>query len=63
MSLVPQQDIVVIEGPYQSPGTATAEAAELLRQTLETYPPCRIISITATGLGLSSRLVAVVETV
>lgn len=66
MPLIPQQDIVVITGPYQlAPGQAhQAAAVEALRATLDKYPPCRIVSITAGGgLMHAYNLTAVIETI
>lgn len=64
--LVPQQDVIVIEGPYiaASPKSVELQAAEILRDKLEDYPPCRIISISSNGGKMHAySLTAVVETV
>ena len=63
MALVPQQDLVVIQGPYSHPSRSYAEAPALLRQRLESYPPCRIISITCRGNMADYTLTAVIETI
>lgn len=65
MPLIPQQNIVVVTGPYtlerdQQPVEA---ATEKLQAILENYPPCRIVSISSTGTGHLYSLSAVVETV
>lgn len=66
MPLVPQQDVVVVMGPYNLARGGRAEDAAVvkLRAILEAYPPCRIVSLTA-GAGLlhSYTLTAVIETV
>jgi len=63
MPLIPQQDIIVISGPYKPIERSQEQAAELLKQALEAYPPCRIVSITGTGNLAAYRLTAVVETI
>lgn len=63
MALVPQQDVVVIRGPYSHPSRSYDEAPQLLRQRLESYPACRIISITCRGNMADYTLTAVVETI
>ncbi len=62
MPLVTQQDIVVLEDLRNANANVYVEA---LRQKLETYPPCRIVSIAMVSnqFGAVSKLVAVVETV
>lgn len=58
MPLIPQQDIVSATGP--NAGSATAA----LHQLLESYPPCRIVSISigVTPIGAAT-VVAVIETI
>lgn len=64
MPLIPQQDIVVVAGPYPPGQSIPQAAAEELRKILSTYPPCRIVSITAGGGPLHAyNLTAVIETV
>ena len=63
MPLIPQQDVIVISGPYKNAVGAYKEAPVLLQQRLEEYPPCRIISITCYGSMTNYVLTAVVETV
>lgn len=65
MPLIPQQTLVVITGPYtlardQKPEEA---AAAKLQAVLETYPPCRIVSVTGSGTIHGYSLTAVVETI
>jgi hypothetical protein len=65
MPLIPQQDIVVIRGPYQvAPGQGTEDvAAQKLKLALESYPPCRIVSINGGGNLHAYVLTAIVETI
>lgn len=65
MPLIPQQSLVVINGPYNlSPGRSSESvAAELLRARLESFPPCRIVSISGINLVTGYSLTAVVETI
>ncbi|MGX1701700.1 hypothetical protein [Microbacterium sp. NPDC055357] len=63
MALVPQQDVIVIRGPYSHASRAYDEAPQQLKQRLESYPACRIISITCRGNMADYVLTAVVETV
>lgn len=66
MPLVPQQDVVVVVGPYQlAAGQSAPEAAaQKLQQILAAYPPCRIVSLTSGGgIGHVYTLTAVIETV
>jgi hypothetical protein len=66
MPLIPQQDILVVTGPYQlaKGQTHQAAAAEKLRATLTAYPPCKIVSITAGGGAMHAYvLTAVIETI
>lgn len=65
MPLIPQQNIVVVTGPYKlKRGQDTVQAAaEELQTALENYPPCRIISLTGSGIMHGYSLTAVVETV
>jgi hypothetical protein len=58
MPLIPQQDIVVVNAV--GVGAQLSSAADELRKRLESYPPCRIISISAVG---GRDLVAVIETI
>ena len=53
MPLIPQQNIVVVSGPYSPKrGQDLVEAAaEMLQASLENYPPCRIVSISSNGTG------------
>jgi len=62
MPLIPQQDVIVVEGLKNGSAAAHVEA---LRQKLDAYPPCRIISISVgtTQFGGVEKLVAVVESV
>lgn len=58
MPLIPQQDIIYV--PWRlSPGGERLESIDLLKKHLESYPPCRIVSITADNFAL----VAVIETI
>jgi len=64
MPLIPQQDIVYVEGPYggREPLSFETAFAELKRR-LESYPSIRIVSLQH-GFKLSGHyLTAVVETV
>lgn len=64
--LIPQQDIIVVTGPYTlaKGQTHQSAAAEKLRAILMEYPPCRIVSITSGGgLMHSYNLTAVIETI
>lgn len=65
MPLIPQQSLVVINGPYNlGPGQSSESvAAELLRARLEAFPPCRIVSISGINLITGYSLTAVVETI
>jgi len=63
VALVSQQDVIVIQGPYTRASLSYVEAPELLRKRLESYPPCRIISITCRGNMADYTLTAVVDTV
>lgn len=65
MPLIPQQDIVVIAGPYEVArgGTFQAAAADKLKSVLEGYPPCRVIAISLDGVMAGTVLTAVIETV
>lgn len=65
MPLIPQQSVVVITGPYNlGRDQSTEEAAAVkLRAVLESYPPCRIVSISGSGLVHGYSLTAVVETI
>lgn len=65
MPLIPQQNIVVVTGPYTlKPGQEPVQAAaEKLQAALENYPPCRIVSLTGNGNMHLYSLTAVVETV
>jgi hypothetical protein len=72
MPLIPQQDIVVITGEHIRDWTALSTAVypaavDRLKELLEGYPPCRIVSLTCSGAGPNSNseftLVAVVETI
>jgi hypothetical protein len=66
MPLVPQQDVVVITGPYQLEQGQRAEdaAAVQLKQALESYPLCRIVSVSCgSGNMHAYSLTAVVETI
>lgn len=63
MPLIPQQDIVVITPPY-APHLSTEEGvAQKLRERLESYPPCRVVSLSHYVWGSSFGLTAVVETI
>ncbi|MBT2495075.1 hypothetical protein J7E45_05585 [Microbacterium sp. ISL-59] len=65
MPLIPQQDIVVVEGPYTlAKGQSTQNAAvQKLRLALASYPDCRIVSVTGSGVMHGYNLTAVIETV
>ncbi|MBN9613653.1 MAG: hypothetical protein J0H64_09405 [Actinobacteria bacterium] len=63
MPLIPQQDVLVIRGPYQQPMQPYEEAAELLKRALDNYPACRLISITAGGSMGPYSLTAAVYTI
>lgn len=65
MPLIPQQTLVVINGPYKLAAGQSTEnaAAQLLRAQLDSFPPCRIVSITGSGLIHGYSLTAVVETI
>lgn len=65
MPLIPQQDVLVIVGPYHlTKGQSTQQAAaDELRRVLDSYPPCRIVSLTGGGTLHSYALTAVIETV
>jgi len=59
MPLIDQQDIVFAS----SPGRPYTESLAELKRQLESYPPCRIVSIaTHTQLG-STVVTAVIETI
>jgi hypothetical protein len=58
MPLIDAQDVITFI--YRG----GSEPATLLKQKLEAYPPCRIISVTiAPAPGVNMQLVAVVETI
>jgi len=64
--LVPQQEVIVVVGPYQlAKGQSAQEAAaQKLKQILAAYPPCKIVSLTSGGgLMHAYNLTAVIETV
>ena len=62
MALVPQQEIVSVVGSLI--GIGGPKADDLLREKLEEYPDCRIISIAAAATTVNSvLLVAVIETI
>ena len=65
MPLIPQQDILVITGPYKPArgGSFEGAAVEKLRAALEGYPPCRIITFHISGSMHAVILTAVIETV
>ena len=62
VALLPQQDLVVVQGPYTRASLSYVEGPELLRKRLESDPPCRIISITCRGNMADYTLTAVAET-
>lgn len=65
MPLIPQQTIVVVTGPYTlARGQEPVEAAAVkLRAALESFPPCRIVSVSGSGMMHGYSLTAVVETI
>lgn len=65
MPLIPQQSLIVVTGPYDLARGQSTEgaAATKLRAVLESYPPCRIVSVTGSGTMHGYSLTAVVETV
>lgn len=66
MPLIPQQDVVVVNALTQDvpDGKPVSDfAADLLRQALDSYPPCRIVSITHKTSIDAFSLIAVVETI
>lgn len=63
MPLIPQQDIIVVTGPYGKGRRPEDQAAAMLVDRLKEYPPARIISITGGGILHGYVLTAVVETV
>lgn len=60
MPLVPQQDIVSVQaGGF----TSAAQLVPKLKQALEAYPPCRIISISTLKDNGALVMTAVIETI
>lgn len=65
MPLIPQQNLVVVTAPYDLARGESIEsaAAVKLRAVLESYPPCKIVSVTGSGTMHGYSLTAVVETI
>lgn len=66
MPLIPQQDIIVVEGPYPVGGrdeTSQVAAARKLRRILSEYAPVRIVSMTSSSNLHGHCLTVVVETI
>ena len=65
MPLIPQQDVVVVTArDVFGAGSLQELAAETLKGKLETYPPCRIVSIIGDKVVAGVYvLTAVVETI
>lgn len=62
MPLIPQQDIVTVVG-FDSGGDSLQRLNQQLVTLLETYPPCRIVSISTQRLTGQMALTAVIETI
>lgn len=60
MPLIPQQDVLYVEGPYQCPDSMKFEAAFAeLKRRLESYPAMRIVSLQQ-GFKLTGHYLTVV---